>query len=140
MPCTAPPHHTLVFKLTASAVCLPLLAGGRHSQKGSLEHCQAQRVPFLCPVGEESPIVRTHRPPYQLPLILLPLTMQPCRATNRRRMSFVPSKIRKMRRSRSTRSTPGSYRRRRQIMRPRWDAPASSWPCSHPGREASVPS
>lgn len=40
-------------KLTASAVCLPLLAGGQHSQKDSLEHCQAQRVPFLCPVGEE---------------------------------------------------------------------------------------
>lgn len=67
MPCTAPPHHALVSKLTASAVCLPLLAGGQHSQKDSLEHCQAQRVPSLCPVGEEGPIVRIHYPPHQLP-------------------------------------------------------------------------
>lgn len=44
-------------KLTSSAVCLPLLAGDPRSQRGSLERCQVQKVPSLCPVWEEAPTV-----------------------------------------------------------------------------------
>lgn len=48
-------------------------------------------------------------------------------------MSFVPSKIRKMRRSRSTRSTPGSYHGGGQILGPRREAAAcSSRPAAPP--------
>lgn len=49
-------------KLTSSAVCPPLRAGGPRSQRGSLERCQVQKVPSLCPVWEEAPTVRTCSP------------------------------------------------------------------------------
>lgn len=52
------PCPLLGLNLTALSVCLLLLAGGRHSQKDSSERCQSQTAPFLCPVGEESLIIR----------------------------------------------------------------------------------